>query len=351
MAAICFLAPSIFACPQPSLDTNEHSANLERYIQTLAALRKRLQSNLFKLLASRDTPRLLVEANCYPVYQSLRDGLHRAGLGEIYQPGDVAKIIEQILRDADCCEDVTGIDAFLADPISVSSPMEYVGDSAQKELQENQYIALALGLHMGIFPRDLLWVVGRKSAKNSSTDPKPELLVAATIQDIESYHEELNSSVPFPVDECVSFDESVESICSDVDLCRLSENLTATSLSELIALAWDRSDYAANDDCPHWTIGGSFFQDVIEQNLQNNPIVFRSLMAACVSTIGATEMSKVHPLRTGRGGNNPQVRCRDASAWRRDIDREFHLHYWSRAGSYQFASCGVHGDFSIPDPT
>lgn len=294
---------------------------------------------------------MLVEANCYPVFQSLRDGLHRAGLGEVYQPGDVAKIIEQILRDADCCEDVTGINALLADPIAVSSPMEYVGDSSQKELQDSQYLVLALGLHMGVFSRDLLWVVGRKCAKNASTDTRPALILAATIQDIESCHEVLNASVPFPVDVRVPCDESVESICSDVDLCRLAENLTAVSLSELIALAWDRSDYAANDDCPRWTIGGRFFQTVVEQNLQNNPIVFRSLLAACVATIGATEMSKVHPLRTGPAGNNPQVRCGDSSAWRRDIDREFHLHYWSRAGSYQFASCGVHGDFSIPDPT
>src|SRR5438128_2723819 len=80
--------------------------------------------------------------------------------------------------------------------------------------------------------------------------------------------------------------------------------------------------------------------------------VSASALRAASEAIDRQNMPAVHALRTGTGGNDPQrVRRRDnAKAWRRDVDREYHLHYWETGnGTIEFASIGVHNDFTIPE--
>jgi len=75
------------------------------------------------------------------------------------------------------------------------------------------------------------------------------------------------------------------------------------------------------------------------------PKIFRSI----IETIKNQNLSAVHSLRTGPGGNDPQRMRGVDKAQRRDIDREFHLHYWeSTDGQIELASVVYHNDFSIP---
>ncbi|MDR1578339.1 MAG: hypothetical protein LBT86_08995 [Deltaproteobacteria bacterium] len=74
------------------------------------------------------------------------------------------------------------------------------------------------------------------------------------------------------------------------------------------------------------------------------PRILRSI----VETIKRDNLLAVHAPRTGSGGNAPQRTRGSDKARRRDIDREFHLHYWERAdGTVELASVVYHNDFSI----
>jgi len=73
------------------------------------------------------------------------------------------------------------------------------------------------------------------------------------------------------------------------------------------------------------------------------------VLEAIVETVYALSLNKVHRLRTGKGGNDPPVTRGADVAWRRDIDYEYHLHYWACSdGTVEIASVVVHGDYSIP---
>ena len=76
------------------------------------------------------------------------------------------------------------------------------------------------------------------------------------------------------------------------------------------------------------------------------PRVLRSI----VETLNDERMTDVHALREGKGGNTSQrLRGKD-KAQRRDIDHEFHLHYWDcDDGTVEIASVVYHNDFSIPE--
>ncbi|MDM8525771.1 hypothetical protein QUF80_20560 [Desulfococcaceae bacterium HSG8] len=76
------------------------------------------------------------------------------------------------------------------------------------------------------------------------------------------------------------------------------------------------------------------------------------LLRALAEVILNENLQATHPLRLGKGGGDPQrVREQDgAKAWRRDIDRKFHLHYWQTSDEIEFAwSAYPHDDYYIPE--
>lgn len=105
------------------------------------------------------------------------------------------------------------------------------------------------------------------------------------------------------------------------------------------------------DDVPPCRIGSAFRSAL--QSLHPTYQLTLKLLRAIVETLEQTNMIDTHPLRTGRGGADPQrIRESDnARAWRRDIDRDHHLHYWvCPDGEVEIASISYpHDDFEIPE--
>lgn len=100
-----------------------------------------------------------------------------------------------------------------------------------------------------------------------------------------------------------------------------------------------------------YLLGGRFLDSA--DQLQTVPRHRLAWVCAMVAAGRAPEVSslELHPLRTGRGGNDPQrVRARDgATAWRCALKTSSpsapRLHYWSLpSGAIEFAKVGPHDD-------
>ena len=95
---------------------------------------------------------------------------------------------------------------------------------------------------------------------------------------------------------------------------------------------------------------GHRFHETVKELCTNQASSFPArVLRAITETLDEVNLSSVHALRTGTGGGDPQrMRGRD-KAMRRDINHEFHLHYWQcNDGSVEIASVVTHNDFSIP---
>lgn len=182
--ASVYIAPTILACPAKVDLNDEFKDELEHYIVQLTDLRDSIGSNLFQILASRNTGDLLIEAGCYPVFPSIRKGLAESGLDEIYQTGDVVKIIEQILRDSDVVEDFIGVTDILTDSVTVSGSIRYIAAPELVEQQKINKTMLALGDHLGILSSDKTWIIG-KLEEEGAIHEENYLEIKARIADIE----------------------------------------------------------------------------------------------------------------------------------------------------------------------
>lgn len=101
---------------------------------------------------------------------------------------------------------------------------------------------------------------------------------------------------------------------------------------------------------PPYTVHKAFWSSVENLGLFSNRHLIEKLIRACVDALLNVRLEKVHALRTGSGGDDPtRVRPSDgAEAQRRDVDYEYHLHYWKNGSAIEFASVVTHNDFSIP---
>lgn len=97
-----------------------------------------------------------------------------------------------------------------------------------------------------------------------------------------------------------------------------------------------------------WYFGGKFLETNGELGFLHEESKIKMLLKSCCDTILRQNMSKTHALRTGPGGNDPQVKRGNDLAMRRDIDYEYHLHYWETENGIEFASVVVHNDMTIP---
>jgi hypothetical protein len=98
-----------------------------------------------------------------------------------------------------------------------------------------------------------------------------------------------------------------------------------------------------------WKFGSKFFQTAEAHGFLKQEKKIKILLRACVEVILKENMGYAHWLRVGKGANDPQKQRGDNKAWRRDIDYEYHLHYWEAERGQEFASIVVHNDMSIPE--
>lgn len=116
---------------------------------------------------------------------------------------------------------------------------------------------------------------------------------------------------------------------------------------------WRRSGRRGSpfSDQPNWSLGGEFEASITRCGINNNPARLRATLRSCADAILRIDLRDTHELRVAKGPGSPQrKRGRDGgAAWRRDIDREFHLHYWSIGERLELANVVFHGESNITE--
>lgn len=352
--ACVFVTPSALACPSPAQWGHQYTDVLTAYINNLVHLRDNLASALIGIAVSRDVPSILIEAGCYPLYPSLKDGLAVADLDETYQLSDIVRVVDSVFRCAATIEELVGIDDLLADSIVLEGCSVQLGGPALVERQISHFLILALGKSIHRVPQRHTWVLGQKKVERSNeTGGDPSFVhVSGTVHDIDWIDGESVTKLPIVVAEHLPYENSLLSVIHAIDLPKLCSTFPFGCVQELITLALCQASVTCGLlPRSEWLIGPEFEGSIRRLNLHRDEGVFGALLQTCVAIICNAALHKTHPLRTGNGGDDPQIERSSSSAWRRDINYEFHLHYWKRGNRCEFASCVVHNEFTIPDPS
>ncbi len=322
-----------------------------QYVDTLLDWKKLLDEPWVAIYMSERASEALFDEDLFPLRKHLIDLFNRHEIEE-YSVNDIVKVAERLLSLTPSFETYYQIKDVLSEHLKTDP--DVIRLTTYEGLQSDLARCITL---IAVLRKHCSQPIGGHSLILREA-PKQVVQVRAQIHDLEHTRDDI-PTLPRPPEffegdvlVCDDFHGLIECLDDSAILVGASDDL-GIELAIRIALF----KYAiAQGDVPDWDgvpipIIGSKFRVLCQQICadQGNsvpPKILRSI----VETIKEHNLPAVHALRTGPSGNDPQRMRGSDKAQRRDIDREFHLHYWECAdGTVKLASVVHHDDFSIPE--
>lgn len=332
-------------------DGNEE---IHRYVDTLLDWRRLLDEPWIAIFMSERASEALFEDGLYPLRDQLRELFANQGIVE-YDVNTVAQVVDSLLQLTPSFETYFKIKDVLVDEVLTTPDILRLccGAAMQSDLARCVVLIAILRGHCRTPVRDHSLIL--------RLAPRRVVNVQALIHDLDHDRDDLED-LPNPPElfrgdvlVCDDFRGLVECLDESTILVNSADEV---ALEAAIRIALYKSRLARHEDpdwedVPGFRVGHRFHADAIAA-CTGQPAALRSrLLRAIVDTLEGTSLADVHWLRTGPGGNDPQQTRGEGKtkdkAWRRDVDYEFHLHYWQCTdGTVELASVGVHNDLSIP---
>ena len=332
------LEPMLFAFEQDL--TKER---LVEYLQELLALDDWWDRHREDMFVQNTTSDALWATNYYPMAASLKPLMVKHGI-DFIQYGDVNKIIEKMLSKSG------RIDSLYKAVCGMKS------QTLTRPMNVQLKMKRPLELHNELMK--LLWHVFMAHVVGGY-DEKSFVVITKGISDIVSIkyvYEEL--------DEHYELKERIDS--SEVNCKDLLEdflNDTATpfllwktalrkddlDLGIRVAVMQQKGelDMASVYENYDFVLQNSFYEDYCNGHYQSKDQDIRSTIQSVTDAVTEQNMAKVHAIRTGKNGNDPQLKINDYGAQRRDITTSIKLAYWKKGREIKFANMREH-DFFEP---
>jgi hypothetical protein len=337
----------VIAVPSPVSSADQ----LHDYVDTLLDWSELLDESWVAIHISEGAAEALVEDKLYPLRVQLKALFHDHGVVQ-YDVNTVTKVTDRLLALTPSFETCYRVKDVLADLLDTNP--DIIKLTTHNGLQSDLARCVVLIAILRKHCRQPL--AGHSLILRSA--PGSLVKVRAQIHEIEHERDDL-PALPSPPD----YFEGDVLVCDDfkglvkcLDESAILKEARDTPGGELaIRVALFKQALAKSQE-PNWSdtkapaIGSRFLETCRECCLDQGGGLAPKILRAIVETMQNRNMGAVHALRAGTGGDDPQrMRGRD-KAQRRDIDYEFHLHYWECAnGVIELASVVHHNDFSIPE--
>lgn len=330
---------------------NDDREETHRYIETLLDWRRLLEEPWVAIYMSERASEALFEDGLYPLRNQLREMFADQGIVE-YDINTVAQVVNSLLQLTPSFETYFKIKDVLVDEVLTTPDILRLccGSAMQSDLARCVVLIAILRSHCRTPVRDHSLIL--------RLAPRQVVNVQALIHDLDHDRDDL-VGLPTPPElfkgdvlVCDDFRGLVECLDESTILVNSADEV---GLETAIRIALYKSRLARNeepewDDVPSLRVGHGFLGSLLGA-CAGQPTSFPArILRAITETLEGLNLGAVHALRTGPGGGNPQQMRGKDKAMRRDVDYEFHMHYWQcDDGTVEFASVGVHNDFSIPE--
>lgn len=333
------LEPMLFAFEQKL--TKEQ---LVDYLEELLALDNWWDNHREDMFVQNTASDVLWANNYYPMADSLKPLMVKHSI-DFIQYGDINKIIEKMLSKSGCINSlydaVCGMKSqTLMHPMNVQSEMKRPTE-----------------LHNELM--NLLWHVFM-AHEVGGYDEKSFVVITKGISDIINIkyvyeeldeHYELKERVGYSEVNCKSsLEDFLNDIATPFLLWKTAERKDDLDLGIRVAVLQQNkeSDIASVYENYSFMLQNSFYEDYCNGHYKSKDQEIDSTIRSITDAVTEQNMAKVHAIRTGKGGNAPQLIINDYGAQRRIITTSIKLAYWKKGRELKFANMREHDFF---DPT
>jgi hypothetical protein len=324
-----------------------------RFIETLLHWKDAMDDGAIDIYRSKFAQEVLMRCDLYPMRPQLKQLFAGAGV-VAYDANTVGVWAEKLFSGSIEIEPILGISDVLLGDLTVD-PDVFAAIAPDALRDEAHRCAVILSVANRFGPEEILrahaMAVRAAGVRNA-------INVRALIEDIEHSRQDLDGLALAPqyfdgsVVACSGFNDFLLSLDA-VTILRAATGSEDVAVAVRLGLyrAWStRGNPRDWSDLPSFRLGLHFFDSLVEHHVMSGSGLADRVMRCLLETVGHEKLADTHALRTGQGGGNPQRARGKDLAWRRDVDREYHLHYWEcDTGIVELARLVVHNDFSIPE--
>ena len=321
------------------------------YIDTLLDWCKLLDEPWVAIYMSENASEALLEDGLYPIRKHLKSLFYNHGIKE-YDVNTVSQVVDRLLRLTPSFETYFKIRNVLTENLSTDPDILRLssGKSLRSDLERCVVLVSILRQCCSMSVRDHSLIL-RKALKKS-------INVKVLIHVLEHNRNDLPALSTLPmvfkgdVLVCDNFHGLIDCL-DESDILQSSVDDLELETAIRIALYKSRLNHGKEpdwDDVNSLRIGHKLHETVKKLCATQGSSFPLKVLRAITETLDEINVAAAHALRTGPGGGNPQRKRGADKAMRRDIDREFRLHYWlCDDGLVEIASVVTHNDFSIPE--
>jgi len=318
---------------------------VEHYVERLLSWAELDQQSWISVNTSKNAYGVLYEDNLCPDYETLKQLWKKIGI-ERYAWRDVSVQIQELMSRGPYFEECLGISPDTVEHISAqeleTDPDIFSGcpgDHVKDDLKRCVVLMMISQLSRQESRKPPYHFLSLKESTTATI--KASARVAGAIDSIDAI------SI---VDNIWVADDS-RTVSMNIDEAELLLHATTQQdLLAVISIALHKQHHSSTV-LLEYVVGRAYIAS-LQGRLQKRPDIARPIIRAMVETLMKSNMSATHALRKGKsGGSATRTRGKDgAEAWRRDIDRDHHLHYWKINGEIEFACISYpHDSFDIPE--
>jgi len=323
-----------------------------KYVRAVLGWSRLIDCPWIEVNMSENSSQALVCDKHFPFYPQLKDLITHTGI-EDFDANTVNTVVLKLLdQSMPSFEKYFGVSDVLYEDLYASPDVlsPSLGNTLRSNLSRCLLLTAILRKYGGESTRSHAFVLSHA----------PSLVVdlRAVIYEIEHDRNYLES---FPVQPEVFEGEAL--ICDDfrgLIQCLDERSILAGSKDEFsleaairIALFKSRLERGGQpewDTLPSFRIGRHFLDTAVVACKTDSTLTDK-VLKAIVEALDGLNKRKAHRIRTGPGGSDPPRMRGSDHAMRRDIDREYHLHYWSCENDFvELAVVSYpHDNYEIPD--
>ena len=332
-----YLDPYLFASP----GMDEGPQSLDEYIACLLGWFGRRQVNPATLLTTERAHEILWDVGAYPLWEPLAALLRRYGREDV-QARDLIAVVNSLLEKTLAIENELGVSDILVEVVEFNAPQAVESRSGRFREELERLIALTFmhREHPGCRFRSQYMVT-------RGVDGCATIEFTADVIECEGDGCRL-CGVPGRIGGTLNVLSDLPILCGvldPADLLVIAENEDQLRVAINVAL---QQRVGMDSAQLQWNLGRQFFGSIVALGVFRQKPRARAFLRACCDTILGDNRAATHWLRVGAGPEEPQIHRGHDGAWRRDIDYDYHLHYWSTRVGPELASVVIHADMTIP---
>jgi hypothetical protein len=345
MRSPVFVDPFVLACPS----AEDGLTQFQEYVENLIEWVDLRNAGWIDLYVSRDAVKVLADADAYPPYQELDRTIKVLGIASI-QCKDVIELINGILVKSRTIEDALCIDDLLFENYSVVPTISQFprNDKFQYHIQLLTILIALQNQFVNSKVKQIL-ITKKDSSYTGITTVRAE--ISEMLYERTVIPNEIK--IPFSIEGHFYLCRCLHSFHLYLDPCSTWANaICERGLKKAMELYSYQNPpqpgpYINVLEDRNYTFGKGFIDSCKPHGFLNDFTKIQMLLRCCCEVIFGTNLRATHILRKSSGGGSAQLKRGNDAAWRRDIDHEYHLHYWTTINGYELAKVVNHNDFSI----